>query len=201
MRRSLQLRFLTATLPLVFSGPSALAQQHGRGYKPPPPTAPVVITVEKEANGKPMPNAAVVFRAVRNDQTDGNLEMKTDPDGRASIDLLEVGSHVTVQVIADGYATFAADFDLTDGGKQLLVKLQRPRAQVSNYENDTGSAAQVQPGVQEHHVAKSAAPGAPTTAPPAAASPTAPLATTPPANTPATRPGSSTAPATPGSPQ
>ena len=48
----------------------------------------MVVTVEKATNSKPMPNTAVVFRAVRNGEDDGNLEMKTDPDGRASIDLL-----------------------------------------------------------------------------------------------------------------
>ena len=146
-----------------------------------------------------MPNASVIFRAVRNDEDDGNLEMKTDPDGRASIDLLAVGSHVTVQVISEGYATYASEFDLTNDGKQLLVKLKRPREQVSTYEEDHDRPAEVQPGVQEHHAA---APGAaPTTAAPAPASPTGPLQTTPPANTPATTPGDNTKPATPGSPQ
>lgn len=198
MRRHLPVCVFLALLPCTPYLPAfGHQEQHGRGYKTPPPTAPVVITVEKAANGKPMASTSVIFRAVLNDSTDGNLEMKTDGDGRASIELLEVGSHVTVQVIAPGYATYATDFDLTKDGKQLLIKLQRPRAQVTTYGDNQDRPSQVQPGVQEHVVAK---PVAPTTAVPAPASPTAPLQTTPPVNSPATTPGNGT-PTTPGSPQ
>ena len=198
MRRHLPVCAFLALLPFTLHGVASAQQEpHGRGYKAPPPTAPVVITVEKAANGKPMASTSVIFRAVRNDSTDGNLEMKTDGDGRASIELLEVGSHVTVQVIAPGYATYATDFDLTKDGKQLLVKLERPRAQVSMYGDNVDRPAQVQPGVQEHIAPK---PAAPTAAAPTPASPTAPLQTTPPVNTPATTPGNGT-PTTPGSPQ
>lgn len=144
-------RLLLAVLPIALLNHAGAQQpRHGRGYKPPPPTATVVVTVEKGFNGKPMPNASVIFHAVRDEQTAGNLEMKTDPDGKASIDLLEVGSHVTVQVIANGFATYATDFDLMPDGKQLLVKLQRPRAQVSEYGDGSDRPAQVQPGIQEH---------------------------------------------------
>ena len=200
MRRTLSAYLITPVLPALLVLQSACAQQekHGRGYKAPPPTAEVVVIVEKAANGKPLPNASVVFRAVKDDATDGNLEMKTDPDGHAGIDLLEVGSHVTVQVIAEGYATFATDFDLAAGGKQVLIKLERPRAQVSQYGAGGDQPAQVQPGVQERHAG-----GTPTSVLPAPASPTSPLQTTPPANTPATMPGANTAPANSpaGSPQ
>lgn len=163
------------------------AERHGRGYKPPPPTAEVVVTVEKGFNQKPLPNASVIFRATRDDKMTANLETKTDPDGHASLDLLEVGSRVTVQVIASGFATFATDFDLNSDGKKILVKLQRPRAQVSQYGDDVDKPATVQPGVQEHRTAK------PT---PAAASPTTPLQTTPPVNSPDT-----TAPTASGTPK
>lgn len=160
-----------------------------------------------------MANASIIFRAVRNDDVSANLEMKTDPDGHASIDLLEVGSHVTVQVIAGGYATYASGFDLTSDGKQLLVKMQRPRAQISQYGEDADKPADAHPGVQERpHAASgaSSSPGtvpvagsapAPTSVAPSAPSNTAPLNTTSPVPTPATAPGSSTTPASPGSPQ
>ncbi len=201
---SMQFRYVFAASWTVVAvlgsslGASAQQEKHGRGYKPPPPTATVVVSVEKAANGKPLPNASVVFRAVRNDSVDANLEMKTDPDGHASMDLLPIGSHVTVQVIATGYATYATDFDLTPDGKQVLIKLQRPRAQVSEYGDAGDTAAQSQPGIQEHH---SGTATAPTSAPPAPVSPTAPLQTTPPVSTPATAPGSSTTPPASGPPQ
>ena len=195
MRRTSHARLLLACLTLALpSAASAQHEQHGRGYKPPPPTAPVVITVEKASNGKPMASTSVIFRAVRDERSDGNLEMKTDSDGRASLELLEVGSHVTVQVLAPGYATYATDFDLTTEGKQLTIKLQRPRAQVSAYGDAGDQAAPVQPGVQEHHAV------APTSVTPPPVSPTAPLQTVPPADTPSTTPGSAS-PNKPGSPQ
>jgi len=135
----------------------AQSEQHGRKFKPLPPTAHVVITVEKGFNGKPLENAAVIFHAIRDGKEDANLEVKTDPDGKAAIDLLEVGSHVNVQVIAGGFATYATDFDVTADGKEVLVKLQRPRSQVSTYTaGSDDKPAPVTPGVQEHVVAKPA---------------------------------------------
>lgn len=181
LRRRLIVWSAAAGLGVLTLTGAAQQERHGRGYKAPPPTAEVVVTVEKAFNQKVFPNASVVFRATRDDKVTANLETKTDPEGRASLDLLEVGSHVTIQVIANGFATYATDFDLTSEGKQVLVKLQRPRAQVSRYGDGQDRPAEVQPGVQEHPK--------PTAVPPAASSPTAPLQTTPPANT----PGASTA--------
>lgn len=131
---------------------NASAQEHGRKWQPPPPTAMVTIKVVKGFNGKPFENAGVVFHAVRNGKSDGNLEVKTDPDGNAKIDVLEVGSHVTVQVIASGYATAAAEFDLPAEGKEVTLKLDRPKAQVSQYVDNDGKSSQTQPGVQERQI-------------------------------------------------
>jgi hypothetical protein len=166
---------LCVALFLVFSVATVAAQseQHGRKYKPMPPTAHIVVTVEKGFNSKPLSNAAVVFHAVRNGKEDGNLEVKTDEDGKATIDVIEIGSHLTVQVIANGFATYAQDFDIDSPNKEMLVKLQRPRAQISEYQDNVDIASQVQPGVQEPpHPAK-----------PVAAQPTPVSPTTPPAAT------------------
>lgn len=194
-RRLLSCGLAAASLLLL---PSAGAQQekHGRGYKAPPATATVLVTVEKASNEKPLSNASVIFRAVRNDETTANLEMKTDPDGHASLDLLEVGSHVTVQVIAGGFATFASDFDLTNDGKQITVKLQRPRAQVSMYGENGDAPAEAKPGIQEKPKPATGI-TAPTSTPPLAPSPTAPLQTTPPV--PSTPPAAAPSPS--GTPQ
>jgi len=149
-----------ALLAATIAAPAthAAAQEHGRKWQPPPPTAPVVVNVVKAFNNKPFENAGVVFHAVRNGKDDGNLEVKTDPDGNAKIDVLEVGSHVLVQVIASGYATEAAQFDLPAEGKQLTVRLRRPQAQVSEYENNDGKTSQTHPGVQERVIPKPAPP-------------------------------------------
>ncbi len=137
--------------------PSAAQEQHGRKWQPAAPTAPITITVLKGLDNKPFENAGVVFRAIRDGKTDGTLEVKTDPDGNAKIDVLEVGSHVLVQVIATGYATTASEFDLTAEGKQLTLKLQRPKAQVSQYVDNDGKPSQTKPGVQERVIPPNAA--------------------------------------------
>jgi len=144
----------TAAVPTTH----AVAQDHGRKWQPPPPTALVVVNVVKGFNNKPFENAGVVFHAVRNGKENGTLEVKTDPDGNARIDVLEVGSHVLVQVIASGYATAAAEFDLPPEGKQLTLKLNRPQAQVSQYVDNDGKPSQTQAGTQERVIPKSATP-------------------------------------------
>jgi hypothetical protein len=170
--------FSAAVLLSVVSASAATAQseQHGRKYKPMLPTAHIVVTVQKGFNSKPLANAAVIFHAVLNGHEDGNLEVKTDEDGKATIDVIEMGSHLTVQVIANGFATFAQDVEVDTANKEMLVKLQRPRAQISTYEDSGDKAAEVKPGVQEPpHPKKPAAvqptPVSPTTPPAATSTP------------------------------
>lgn len=128
----------------------ARAQSNGhRKFKPLPPTAHIVVTVVKGFNGKPLPNAAVIFHATRDGRDDGNLEVKTDPEGKATIDVIEIGSLVTVQVIADGFATSAQELNVDGPSKTLEVKLARPGAQVSTYTDNTGKPSQTKPGIQE----------------------------------------------------
>jgi hypothetical protein len=86
---------------------------------------------------------------VREGKDDGNLEVKTDSQGKAAIDVIEIGSHLSVQVIASGFATSAQELDVDGPNKDLEVKLIRPRAQVSTYEDNDGKQAEVKPGVQE----------------------------------------------------
>jgi hypothetical protein len=133
----------------MVSSAGAQSDQHGRKWKPLPPTSHIVITVVKGFNGKPLQNAAVIFHAVRDGHNDGNLEVKTNEQGQASIDVIEIGSQVTVQVIADGFATSATDMNVDGPNKTLEIKLLRPRAQVSAYEENDDRTAQVKPGIQE----------------------------------------------------
>jgi len=145
---------VAGVLAVSAQGQQEKPEVHGRKYVEPAAVGHVVVTVEKGFNGKPLVNAAVIFHALKDGKSDGNLEVKTNPDGQAIIDLLEIGSHVEVQVIASGYATYATVFDLTGDSKELTVKMERPKAQISTYVDNQGKPAQVQPGVQEHIVAK-----------------------------------------------
>jgi hypothetical protein len=147
-----------------FAGPAFGQEERGRKYKAPPETAHIVVEVLKASNGKPVVNAAVVFHPIKDGKDEGNLEIKSDPDGKATIDVIPVGSLVTVQVIANGFATFAQDYQITGDAKDITVKLLRPRAQVSTYVDNSGKASQIQPGIQEpHRPVTPAAPASPQT--------------------------------------
>jgi hypothetical protein len=123
--------------------------RRGRKYKPPPETTHIVVQVIKKANGKPIMNAAVVFNPSKDGKDLGNLEVKTDPEGKATIDVIPTGSLVRVQVIANGFATFAEDYQLDDPNKDILISMVRPQEQVSSYQDNTGKASARKPGVQE----------------------------------------------------
>jgi hypothetical protein len=169
--RPIGLSFLFASgLLFVASAPSlALAAgQHSRKYKAPPETSHIEIKVTRKSNGKPIANAAVVFNPTKDGKDEGNLEVKTDPDGKAAIDVIPTGSLVRIQIIADGFATFADDYLVTEPNRQIDVVLLRPQEQISAYEDNQGKASARKAGVQEPNKPK------PTATPPA---------TPPPANT------------------
>ena len=140
-------------LVLALAGSSLLMPagfaQRGRKYKPPPDTSHIEVVVTKKSNGKPISNAAVVFRSTLDGREEGNLEVKTDPDGKAMIDIIPTGSTVRVQVIADGFATFAEEYVVKEPSRSIPVAMLRPREQISAYEDNTGKASERKAGVQE----------------------------------------------------
>lgn len=142
---------LTGSALMLLFALSAQGQTevHGRKYKALQPAANITVKVEKATNGKPISNAAVIFHASRDGKQQGNMEVKTNPEGDAKVDIIEVGSRVSVQIIADGYATSATEFDVTAATKNVVIKMERPRAQVSVYENNDGKASQRPAGIQE----------------------------------------------------
>jgi hypothetical protein len=167
----------------IVSVAGAQQQDHGRKYKPLPELSHIVVTVVKGYDGKPMAHAAVVFHATMNGRDDGNLEVKTDPEGKATIDVIEVGSDVSVQVIANGFATYAQDIHTVGAEKVLEVRMIRPREQISQYQDNTDKAAQLKPGIQEppNHVLPPAKPAGdqPLAPPPSTPAPQTPQTSSP----------------------
>ncbi len=124
--------------------------RRGRKYKAPAETSHIEVLVVKKSNGKPVANAAVVFHPIDAEGKDqGNMEVKTDPEGKATLDVIPTGSNVRVQVIADGFATYARDYVVNEPSRQISVALLRPQEQVSAYEDNTGKSSNRKPGVQE----------------------------------------------------
>ena len=123
--------------------------KRGRKYKAPPATSHIEVTVLKKFNGKPISNAAVIFDSSKDGKDEGNLEVKTDPDGKAVIDVIPTGSNVRVQVIATGFATYAEDYLVSESSREISISMIRPQEQVSFYQNNEGKTASRKPGVQE----------------------------------------------------
>jgi hypothetical protein len=147
---SVALLLTLASKPARAQDDSAKPEKHGRKYKAPPETSNIEVTVIKGFNQKPIVNAAVIFHPVDSDGKDeGFLEMKTDPDGKAKIDVIPTGSKVRIQVIATGFSTFADDYTIGEAERQITIAMVRPRAQVSTYLDESGKPSQRQPGVQE----------------------------------------------------
>ena len=164
--------------------PDSTPAKHGRKYKPPPATSHVEVLVTKKSNGKPIPNAAVIFNPSKDGKDEGSLEVKTDPEGKAIVDVIPTGSLVRVQIFANGFATYAEDYLVSEADKQIAVTMVSPRAQISAYEDNQGKESTRKVGVQDDPTtsqrkaknpdttlapAKSAAPDASSPAAPAAA--------------------------------
>src|SRR5271168_911582 len=123
--------------------------KRGRKYKAPPPTSHIEVTVLKKFNGKPISNAAVIFNSTLDGKEEGNLEVKTNPDGKATIDVIPTGSTVRVQVIATGFATFADDYVVSEPSRTITISMIHPQEQLSSYEDNQGKTATRKPGIQE----------------------------------------------------
>lgn len=104
-----------------------------RKYKAPPPMAQIDVTVVRAEDGKPLPHAAVIFHSREEDKNDGNMELKTNEEGVASLSLIPIGSKVMVQVIVPGYRTFGQEYDVPASEKSILVKMLPPDQQYSIY--------------------------------------------------------------------
>jgi Carboxypeptidase regulatory-like domain len=100
------------------------------------PMATLNFVILRDENGKPIRNAAVVMHPVDGNgrQERGGLELKTDPDGKASYDGVPYGK-LRVQVLAPGFQTYGDDYNVTQPNMDITIKLKRPAAQYSIYEN------------------------------------------------------------------
>ncbi len=100
------------------------------------PTALMNFLVLKDENGKPVRNASVIMHAVSSHgkQERGDLELKTNSDGKASFDGIPYGK-LRVQVLASGFQTYGDDFDINQHEVSITVKLKRPQGQYSVYDD------------------------------------------------------------------
>lgn len=137
--------FLLAVVPPA----PGQSERHGRKYKAPPETSHLEVLVVKDTNGKILENAAVIFHPSMDGIDEGNLEVKSGTDGKAFIDVIPTGSDVAIQVISTGYATYAGNIKLDKPSQQVTIRMVKPQAQVSAYEESVGRPSNRGVGVQE----------------------------------------------------
>jgi hypothetical protein len=145
MVRRIEVRFiaLAAVLLLIGSIATASAQstdKRGRKYKSPPATARVEVTVLRDVDAKPIENAAIVFHPMVNGKDEGNMELKSNEDGKAVIDVLPLGNMVRLQIIAKGFQTYGQDYKIDKDQMALEVRMKRPGEQYSIYKHHDGDA-------------------------------------------------------------
>jgi hypothetical protein len=138
MFRSFFFRFAAsmAAVGLFAALVSAGAQdssKRGRKYKAPPPTSRIEVSVFKDANGKPIENAAVIFHPMEGEKDKGNMELKTNEDGKTIIDVLPIGDTVRLQIIAKGFQTYGQDYKIDKPQMAIEVRMKRPGEQYSIY--------------------------------------------------------------------
>ena len=160
---------------LVVSSLSASAQddsnKRGRKYKAPPPTARIEVTILNDVTGKPIENSAVVFHPMAGEKDEGNMELKTNEDGKTIIDFIPIGDTVRLQVVAHGFQTFGQDYKIDKPEMGIEVRLLRPGAQYSIYkkqstaERNGGKSTVTDPGAAPAKPANPPATATPAPAP------------------------------------
>jgi hypothetical protein len=104
------------------------------------------LLVIRDYNGKPIRNASVVMHPVKKDgkQSRGGLQLKTDPEGKASFEGVPYGK-LRVQVLATGFQTFGDDYDIDQPVEEITVKMKRPQEQFSIYEDHSNEKKDEKP--------------------------------------------------------
>jgi len=92
------------------------------------------FVVIRSYNGKPVRNASVVLHPVSTNgkQKKGGMELKTDADGKASLDIVPYGK-IRIQAIAPGLQTYGDDIEVNQPEQQITIKMNRPQEQYSIY--------------------------------------------------------------------
>ncbi len=120
-------RIALIVIPLILALTAAAAEN----------TSKLDFLVLKDSNGKPVRNASVVLHPVNSHgkQERGGLQLKTDADGKTSFDGAPYGK-LRIQVLAPGFQTFGADYEVNQRSMEITIKLKRPQEQYSIYQNE-----------------------------------------------------------------
>jgi hypothetical protein len=74
---------------------------------------------------------------MQGEKDEGNMELKTNEDGKTTIDVLPIGGTVRLQVIAKGFQTFGDDYKVDKADMSIEIRMKRPGEQYSIYKKHT----------------------------------------------------------------
>jgi hypothetical protein len=102
--------------------------------KAPEQSAELHFRVIRAESGKPVRNASVVLHPLdkAGRQRPEGLQLKTDSEGKASIDGVAYGK-LRVQVIAHGLQTYGEDYEVKQPAMEFTIELKPPKPQISIY--------------------------------------------------------------------
>jgi hypothetical protein len=100
------------------------------------PMSNLKFVVVRDTDGKPVRNAEIVLHPMKRKgkQDKGEMELKTDADGKTSVDGIPYGP-LRVQVLAPHFQTFGEDYEINKPVLEITVKLKHPGGQYSIYDN------------------------------------------------------------------
>jgi hypothetical protein len=124
---------IVSTLVAGFAADAQTNSKRGRKFKALEPSARIEVTVLRDSSGLPIVNASVIFHSIENGKYRGNMELKTNEDGKAVIDILPVGGTVRMQIIAKGFRTFGDDYKVDKDQIAIEIRMKRPGEQYSIY--------------------------------------------------------------------
>src|ERR1700687_2560836 len=143
---------IAASLAVISLLVLSLATPAAAKRKKATPLATVNFLVVRDESGKPIRNAAVVMHPVDDDgeQQRAGLELKTDADGKISYDGVPYGK-LRIQVLAHGFQTYGEDYDINQPDMDITVKMKRPAAQYSIYEDHPAEKKDQKPEIGRAH--------------------------------------------------
>ena len=139
-RLSVFLALFAFTLCVLHVGAQDDSTNRGRKFKVPPASSRIEISVIRDSNGKPIEHAAVIFHPIEGDRDKGVMELKTNEDGKAVVDVIPIGDTVRLQVIAKGFQTYGGDFKVDQLEISKEIRMKRPGGQYSIYRNNGDTA-------------------------------------------------------------
>ena len=109
-------------------------------------TSHIEVLVTKKSNGKPIPNAAVIFNPSKDGKDEGSLEVKTDPDGNTTHSEYDLNSNVTASIDAEGNETTYAYDNM---GDQIAVTDPLQHTSRTVYDGFANEVASIDPAGNE----------------------------------------------------